>query len=183
MAENTSTTKTGGSELSRREFWNRGLSVAGWGALFSVGAVSMAETGRFFAPSVVFKPSSTFEVGPVEDFTTNSAVDTYGVILVEPKWKKEHRFFILRERERIYALFARCTHLGCTINWFPGLGIFKCPCHGSQFHSNGVNFAGPAPRSLDRLHISMNDTGNIVVDTSVVYSLQQFEDAKAFIKV
>ena len=92
-------------------------------------------------------------------------------------------FFVIRESSRIYSLFARCTHLGCTVNWFPGLKIFKCPCHGSQFHSNGVNFAGPAPRPLDRLKIFMNAKGALVVDTSVIYDMEEFERREMFIRL
>ena len=177
------TTKPAQKTVTRREFWNKTLSITGWGSLFTLGMGSTIEGLRFFSPSVVFSPPTTFEVGNLDDFNSSSLPDHYGIISVEPKWKQEHRFFILREEERLYALFARCTHLGCTINWFPGLGIFKCPCHGSQFYSDGTNFAGPAPRSLDRLKIGMNSEGNIIVDTGVVYSREQFEENKAYIQV
>ena len=169
--------------VTRRELLQRGLSVIGWGALFGLTGVGAIETVRFFSPSVVFHPPSTFEIGGIEDFSSGADPDAHGVIHVDPGWKKEHRFLVIREKSRIYALFARCTHLGCTVNWFPGLGIYKCPCHGSQFHSNGVNFAGPAPRPLDRLKISMNARGNMVVDTSVIYDIQEFEKQEVFIRV
>ena len=169
--------------MTRRELLHRGLTIIGWGTLFGVTGVSAVETVRFFSPAVVFHPPSIFEVGTIDDFSTGADPDTYGVVYVEPKWKNANRFFVIRETSRIYALFARCPHLGCTVNWFPGLKIYKCPCHGSQFHSNGVNFAGPAPRPLDRLKISMNTRGNVVVDTSVVYDIQEFEKQEVFIKL
>jgi len=171
------------SSITRRELLEKGLSIAGWGTLFALTGVGAIETVRFFSPSVVFHPPSTFEVGIIKDFSAGADPDVHGVIYVESKWKKEHRFFIIRETSRIYALFARCTHLGCTVNWFPGLGIYKCPCHGSQFHSNGVNFAGPAPRPLDRLKISMNAKGNVVVDTSMVYDINEFERQGVYIRL
>lgn len=161
----------------------RSLSVAGWGTLFSVSALGSVETLKFFSPSVVFKPPSTFEVGKVDDFLGEGSPDEHGIIEVNPKWKKEHRFFIVREPNRLYAMFARCPHLGCTINWFPGLAVFKCPCHGSQFHSNGENFAGPAPRALDLLKTTISAEGMIVVDTAAVYTRKEFEKAEAFIQV
>ena len=171
------------SSITRRELLEKSLSIIGWGTLFGLTAVGAAETVRFFSPSVVFHPPSTFEVGTINEFSIGADPDLYGVVYVESKWKKEHRFFIIRETSRIYALFARCTHLGCTVNWFSGLGIYKCPCHGSPFHSNGVNFAGPAPRPLDRLRIYMNAKGNIVVDTSVVYDINEFERQEVFIRI
>jgi cytochrome b6-f complex iron-sulfur subunit len=176
-------TGTSESSVTRREMLEKGLSVAGWGALFSLTGAGTVELVRFFAPSVVFHPPSTYEIGTVDDFNGAGDPDAHGVISVESKWKKDHRFFIVREPTRIYSLFARCTHLGCTVNWFPGLGIFKCPCHGSQFYSNGVNFAGPAPRPLDRLKIFANSRGNLVVDTSAVFDIDEFEKQEVFIRL
>jgi cytochrome b6-f complex iron-sulfur subunit len=171
------------SEISRRELLHKSLSIVGWGSLLALTGAGAVETVRFFSPTVVFHPPSTFEVGTIDDFSFSADPDAYGVVFVEPRWKKEQRFFVVRETSRIYALFARCTHLGCTINWFPGLKIYKCPCHGSQFYSNGVNFAGPAPRPLDRLKIYTNTQGNIVVDTSQVYTLAEYEKQQMFIPV
>ena len=111
-----------GSGMTRRELLERGLSVIGWGTLFGLTAAGAVEMVRFFSPSVVFHPPSTFEVGATEDFSSGADPDTHGVILVDSKWKSEHRFFIIREQSRIYALFARCTHLGCTVNWLPWHG-------------------------------------------------------------
>lgn len=183
---NTTTGGAGASQsagISRRELLEKGISVVSWGALFALSGAGAVETLRFFMPSVVFHPPSTYEIGTIDDFVTMADPDAYGVIHVESKWKKDHRFFVVRESGRIYSLFARCTHLGCMVNWFPGLRIFKCPCHGSQFHSNGVNFAGPAPRPLDRLKIFTNARGNLVVDTSVVFDIKEFEKQEVFIRV
>lgn len=175
--------KAGPGALPRREFMSKSLSVTGWGTLFGVGALGSVETLRFFSPTVVFRPPTTFEVGSVEDFLSEGTPDDHGIIRIEAKWKKEHRFFIVREPKRLYALFAQCTHLGCTINWFPSLNVFKCPCHGSQFYSNGENFAGPAPRALDRLKTTLNAEGNIVVDTGAVYTRDRFEEAGAYVEL
>ncbi|RJP26725.1 MAG: Rieske (2Fe-2S) protein [Candidatus Abyssobacteria bacterium SURF_5] len=169
--------------LSRRELLHKSLSVIGWGSLFALSGAGAIQTVRFFSPTVVFHPPSIFEIGTIDNFSSGADPDAYGVVFVEPRWKTEQRFFVIREASRIYALFARCTHLGCTVNWFPGLGIYKCPCHGSQFYSNGVNFAGPAPRPLDRLKISQNTRGNLVVDTSQIFTIEEFEKQEVFIKV
>ena len=175
------TSETGAS--SRREFLQRGISVAGWGALFFGIGAGTYETVRFFFPSVVFHPPSVFQIGRVDDFLSTEPPDAYGVVSVDSRFKQDHRFFVLRETGRIYALFARCTHLGCTVNWFPGLRIFKCPCHGSEFHSDGREFAGPAPRPLDRLKISLDSEENILVDTRVVFTAREFEQKKAYIEL
>jgi cytochrome b6-f complex iron-sulfur subunit len=171
-------------ELSRREFLSRGLTVAGWGAFATVLGAGAIETVRFFFPRVLFTPPSRFRVGAPEVFVSRGGEpDAYGVILVDERWKPEHRFFIVRERDRVYALSARCVHLGCTINWFRNVGIFKCPCHGSEYRSNGKHFAGPAPRPLDRFRIVLNVAGELVVDTSIVYGPERFHVDGAFVQL
>jgi len=169
--------------LSRREFIQKGISLGAWGGLFFCGGAALNLGARFFYPAVVFHPPSVFEIGKISDFMSEFNPDPYGVIAVDPGFKKLHRFFVIRDQKRIFALFARCTHLGCTVNWFPGIRTFKCPCHGSEFHSNGIQFAGPAPRPLDRLHISLNAAGNILVDTDRVYTEREFEERRIYIEV
>ena len=76
---------------------------------------------------------------------------------------------------RLFVIYARCTHLGCTPDWKQSENKFKCPCHGSGYDSEGVNFEGPAPRPMDRAHIELDATGQIVVDTNRLY----LQDLKA----
>jgi cytochrome b6-f complex iron-sulfur subunit len=172
------------NEMSRRELLSRGLTVSGWGAFALVLGTGAIESVSFFYPRVVFRPPSTFRVGAPEAFLgSGESVDIYGVILVDERWKSSQRFFVVRERDRVYALSARCAHLGCTINWFGDLRIFKCPCHGSEYHSNGVNFAGPAPRPLDRFRIELNVDNQLVVDTGIVYGPERFGVDGAFVRL
>jgi cytochrome b6-f complex iron-sulfur subunit len=180
--------RTGGMErlaqLSRREVLTRGAALAGWGAFGVVLLTGAVETIRFFFPRVIFRPPSRFEIGLLEEFLNSEGdPDQYGVILVDERWKSTQRFFVVRDRERVYATSARCTHLGCTINWFEELRAFKCPCHGSEFHSNGVNFAGPAPRPLDRFRIELTAEGELIVDTAVVYGLGRFDVEGALVRL
>lgn len=170
-------------KMSRREWMHKSVSAAGWGALFLAAGIGGYQSVKFFYPSVVFHPPSVFRIGKLDDFLVEGKPDLYGVICVENRFKNEHRFFVVREEQRIYALFARCTHLGCTVNWFEEIRTFKCPCHGSEFHANGVHFAGPAPRPLDRLKISRDSGGDILVDTRKVFSFQEFEEKKIYLKV
>lgn len=169
-------------EFSRRTLLSRGLSAVSWGSFAAVLGVGTIKTVSFFFPRVVFHPPSTFRIGTPDAFAANAeGADVHGVIFVDERWKSTQRFFVVREPDRIYATSARCAHLGCTVNWFSDLRIFKCPCHGSEYHSNGVNFAGPAPRPLDRFRIDVNVDGMLVVDTSIVYGPERFTVDGAFV--
>lgn len=168
---------------SRRAFLDKSISVIGWGVVATCLGAGLFENIRFLYPSVVFHPPSKYIIGPIHDFMGDASPDEYGVISVDSRFKKDHRFFVVREKARIYALYARCTHLGCTVNWFGDLNIFKCPCHGSEFHSNGREFAGPAPRPLDRHHITLDSEKRIIVDTALVYSIEEFEKQKQYIQL
>ena len=55
----------------------------------------------------------------------------------------------------------RCPHLGCRQNWNPETRLFECPCHGSQFDSEGNVKRGPATRPMQRLFVSTEDSDRI----------------------
>lgn len=44
------------------------------------------------------------------------------------------------------ASLMKCTHRGCELN--VGGGIYSCPCHGSEFDTNGTVLEGPADQDL-----------------------------------
>ena len=54
------------------------------------------------------------------------------------------------EQGELQAMSARCTHLGCIVNWNSGEGTWDCPCHGSRFAPHGDVIMGPAVRGLPR---------------------------------
>jgi cytochrome b6-f complex iron-sulfur subunit len=142
-------------------------------------AFSLA-VARFMMPNVLIEPPSRFKVGSPSDYPGGT---------VSTKWKAEFGVWIVNTeyegKSLIYALFSICTHLGCTPNWLEGEQKFKCPCHGSGFYIDGVNFEGPAPRPLERTAIRIAPDGMLEVDKSQKFQqeLGQWEDAKSFIEL
>ncbi len=160
-----------------RNLWTRRdfFGFAGWGAFLSALGLGLLAFMRFMFPRVLFEPSPIVKVGRPED---------YNVGEVSEKYKDEYRVWIERTPDRIFALLAICTHLGCTPRWLNLESKFKCPCHGSGFTKDGVNFEGPAPRPLERLKIWVNDEGELLVDKSVRFRWEkgEWDKSEAFVK-
>jgi cytochrome b6-f complex iron-sulfur subunit len=157
------------NKMRRRIVW---LSIAGFFA-----AIGMA-TMRFFLPRAIMEPSSVFRIGFPGDYSLG----------VDTKWQQQYRIWVVKSSDRLFAIYARCTHLGCTPDWKASENKFKCPCHGSGYDSDGINFEGPAPRPMDRAHIELDAEGQLVVDTNRLYMREkgkadQFDEEGAFIQV
>src|ERR1700681_1873818 len=133
---------------------------------------------RFFLPRALYEPKTNFTIGYPSDF--GFGVDT--------KFQNQYRIWVVRNTEGIFVISAVCTHLGCTPDWKPSENKFKCPCHGSGYDPEGVNFEGPAPRPMDRAHVELSPEGQIEVDLSRLYrwpkgERSEFNDAGAIIRV
>jgi Rieske Fe-S protein len=49
----------------------------------------------------------------------------------------------------VHAVSARCTHMGCIVNWNTAEATWDCPCHGSRFGHDGSVLEGPAVAALE----------------------------------
>jgi len=142
----------------RRDFFTR-VAWSGFG-IFSL--FSLVGFLRSAFPRVLFQPPASFKAGLPSDYTVGEVND---------KFIQDYRVWIVREDEGFYALFAKCTHLGCTPRWLAAEDKFKCPCHGSGYYKSGLNFEGPAPRPLDRFQISVGEDGQLVVDKNKTFKM------------
>lgn len=161
-----------GGLWSRRDFFGR----LGWGGFGIFTGLTLVGFVRSAFPRVLFTPPTSFKAGFPSD---------YAVGEVSERFKKEHRVWIIRDADGFYALFAKCTHLGCTPRWLTVEEKFKCPCHGSGFRRSGINFEGPAPRPLERFRMTLSDDGQLIVDMSVKYRYERGDWKKpgAFLRV
>jgi cytochrome b6-f complex iron-sulfur subunit len=147
-----------------------------WASIIGFLGTSLLMFFRFFLPRAIFEPSSIFRVGFPGD---------YGVG-VDTKYQQQYRIWVTRTSDRLFVIYARCTHLGCTPDWKASENKFKCPCHGSGYDSEGINFEGPAPRPMDRAHVELDAEGQIVVNTGRLYEWpkggeNRFEEPGAYI--
>jgi cytochrome b6-f complex iron-sulfur subunit len=134
-----------------------------------LGASALAAAGgfvRLLFPRVRSEPPTRVVLGRPDEFAVGE---------VSERFKRSHQVILVREAAGFYALRSVCTHLGCVPAWSAGQEKFKCPCHGSGFHRDGVNFEGPAPRPLERLAIALDAERNLVVDTAVVLRRERGE--------
>ena len=166
----------------------RGFLEIALGSFMAVGFTALSVTGglftlglaRFLFPNVLAEPPSKFKVGFKEGFPAGKVetkyVAQYGVWVVNGDYNGQRQ---------IYALKTVCTHLGCTPNWLEAEQKFKCPCHGSGFYKDGINFEGPAPRPLERYAIRIADDGQVEIDKSRTFQeeLGQWADAESFVTV
>jgi cytochrome b6-f complex iron-sulfur subunit len=135
--------------ISRRRF----LFLVGWGSLVAILVSITAAVAKFFYPKVLYEPDRAFQVGFPEDFPPGRMV-----------FYPQEKVFVVREPQGFHAISAVCTHLGCTVEWDELMGVFGCPCHGSRFHRDGHNYAGPAPRPLDSFALFVDAGGRLIVD-------------------
>ena len=149
-----------------------------WVGFTAATVAGLTATARFMFPNVLFEPPTRFKAGDPSTYA----------IGVDERWKEKFGVWVVRNTDSIYALVAVCVHLGCTPNWLAAQNKFKCPCHGSGYDSEGVNFEGPAPRPMDRAEITLAPDGQILVDTSKLYhwpkgQRSEFDDPGAFLPV
>jgi cytochrome b6-f complex iron-sulfur subunit len=166
----------------------RGFMNLLFGSFLGLGFTSFSVTmglwtlgsARFMFPNILTEPPSRFKVGFKDSLSPGQVETKY--VATNGVWICNYEY---KGQRQIYALKTVCTHLGCTPNWLEGEQKFKCPCHGSGFYKDGINFEGPAPRPLERYAIRVGDDGQLEVDKSKTFheELGQWTDAASFVLV
>lgn len=174
--------KTKADQVSERRAFILGLSALAVGFISSGATYLLWTLGsvRFMFPNILREPPSRFTVGTPDKFPPGQ---------VEERFKAQFGVWIVNAeyngQQQIFALRSVCTHLGCTPNWLEAEQKFKCPCHGSGFYKDGINFEGPAPRPLERYAISIAGNGEIEVDKSRMFQeeMGQWLDPSSYLSV
>ena len=171
-------------EISRRSM----LAMVGWGAFGVASLGALYESLRFMYPNALYEDPAAFKAGPPNAYPVGSTT-----VLIDK------RVVINRDAKGFYAISLICTHLGCTPRFFtdvtsdlvakgiagirdpetgqtasranPILPGFKCPCHGSRYFLDSINFYGPAPRPMDHVLVEVAKDGKLYIDRSQVVSL------------
>jgi len=171
---------TGAERFPRSRMLER--ATLGIGGLVALGAVLPA-VGAAVLPAVLNQRRRAVDLGPVGDFPQGQYVlatflsdPAMGEISRRTAYVRNNGF--LGKSPSFTIMSSRCTHVGCptqpngpvfgqqrraleTANGEVGLvpaepaAGFGCPCHGSEFDTEGNRTAGPAPRALDRYQFSI----------------------------
>ena len=80
-----------------------------WTAVGGYLGVNLLMFLRFFFPRALFEPNTVFSIGYPADFALG----------IDLRFQITNRIWVVREPDRIFVIFARCTHLGCTPEWKP----------------------------------------------------------------
>jgi Rieske Fe-S protein len=128
-------------ETSRRDFINW---ILGGSAAATLGAV-VYPVVRFINPPA----SGEANVSQLKLPFKRSDIEA------EPSRGKTFKFgrdlgiIIMTDSGELKAFTATCTHLDCTVQHRPDLGILWCSCHNGRYGLDGSNISGPPPRPLE----------------------------------
>lgn len=169
-------------KMSRRKFLSISWSGMAWTAFTAANLLGAGAVFRFMYPNVLFEPPQVFKAGKIDEYDWDKPDErfkqSYGTWIV--KITKD----VIENRKCLIALSTTCTHLGCTPNVLYGEQKIKCPCHGSGFRFNGMNFEGPAPRPLERWKVFIDPIdGQIVVDKTKKFQFEkgEWKDRESYI--
>ena len=179
-------------------------ATLGLGGLVALGA-GLPAAAVAVLPSFLGGRRRSVDVGPVGAFPEGRFV--IATFLADPQEGEVSRRAayirnngLVGDAPSFTIMSSRCTHVGCPTQPNGPLLVqqhrlertsagevglvpaqpsgFGCPCHGSQFDTEGNRTAGPAPRALDRYEFSIRN-GRLVLDRLYSVSRVQGTGARA----
>src|SRR5581483_6117026 len=130
-------------DISRRQFL---ILAAGTGVV--AGCRTVEDGGASTTTGV----EQIVNVGPAGHYATEGVYDQY----------RSLGFFVVRKREKLFALSAFCTHKKCKLNAEKDHS-FYCKCHGSTFNPDGKVTTGPAKRDLPIFPTFVDENGQLQI--------------------
>jgi cytochrome b6-f complex iron-sulfur subunit len=127
--------------MKRRNFY----SWLGMGWLASLFPMAIAACSRQTATS------SPIPIPRADGFTSTGTIDALaqtGFIQAKIAGKSVIVIPNPTRKNAIRAIDLTCTHAGCLVDWQAKGKTFDCPCHDSQFASDGKVLQGPAQKAL-----------------------------------
>jgi arsenite oxidase small subunit len=134
-------------ELSRRVFLKLFLVFSG-----IVAALPFASYGGYLSFRQEIKAEKK-KIANLSEIMPNSALYF--------QWPtdspRDMSILIADDSMKLFAYNAACTHLGCQVDYEPGLHLITCPCHGSIFDpASGRVMQGPALSSLTPIKLEVD---------------------------
>jgi cytochrome b6-f complex iron-sulfur subunit len=168
--------------VSRRQFLNRATVT-----LMSTSLLTFAAAGfvAFLWPTAAPVFGGKVNVGKLTDILASirsnsgffyaSSARSYVTVypsesLPKAKGVKEYKALLGGMEDGVIAMYQKCPHLGCRVPQCPSSQWFECPCHGSQYNRVGEKKGGPAPRGMDHFAVTVSASGDVVIDTSTVFT-------------
>lgn len=136
-------------EQSRRGFLEL---LLGGGALATLGAIIYPVVTYLYPPATREAKLSQLKL-PFgrEDIESDPKKAKYF------KYGRDLGIIFATESGELKALTATCTHLDCTVQHRPDLGIIWCSCHNGRYDTDGGNISGPPPAPLASYKVNVVD--------------------------
>jgi len=184
-------------KFPRSRFLER--ATLGLGGLIAAG-VALPAIGAAVLPAFTRTKARAIDLGPIGAFPEGKfVIATFlsdpqaGEISRRAAYVRNNGF--VGKSPSFTIMSSRCTHVGCPtqpngpifvkkeqfrrtnvgeVKFVPTLpaGGFGCPCHGSEFDTEGNRTAGPAPRALDRYQFSIRN-GRLILGP--IYSVSRVD--------
>src|SRR5215213_3492123 len=116
-----------------------------WAEVYEPSRKPLRATGTFLEENLTMLKNLSEHVRPGDVSSVDQLKPGEGAV-VRSGLKKVAAF--RDESGQLHLRSAVCTHLGCVVHWNPFEKCWDCPCHGSQFSTDGEALQGPAVSSL-----------------------------------